>query len=265
MHEFRIIWDCLSDILLVILTIIFLRYIIVPLCLLSALSCKKNKVEDPPDVGYDYAPLTIGKYVVYDVDSTVYDDFDDDTIYFKYRIKEKLEENIIDNEGRPAIKLVRYIKKYNDTIDYNSMPWIIKDVWMYTKTATTLEVVEEDVRYTKLAFPVIEDVTWNGNAHNTLGDQDYKYNYIDETETINGTTFSNVLFVEQKDDKPRNAIHRQYFIEKYAKDIGLVYREIKDLYSNIVTTFPDGSIVPVEQRIEKGVIYKLTYVTHGIE
>jgi hypothetical protein len=225
----------------------------------------KSKTETPPDVGYDYAPTTIGKYVVYDVDSTVYDDFHHDTTYSKYRIKEHLAEAITDNQGRSAIKLIRYIKKYNPLVSYDNMTWTIKDVWNYTKTKTTLEVVEEDVRFTKLAFPANQDATWDGNANNTIGEWDYIYNYVGNAETINGTAFDNVLYVEQKDDKSKNAIHRQFYIEKYAKNVGLVYREIKDLYSNTVTQNPNGTIKPVEQRIEKGVIYKLTYVTHGSE
>jgi hypothetical protein len=123
------------------------------------------------------------------------------------------------------------------------------------KTATTLEVVEEDIRFTKLIFPVKEDATWNGNANNTLGEWEYEYTYSDRAETINGTAFDNVLMVTQKDDKNKNAIHREYYIEKYAKEIGLVYREIKDLRSSVVIIG-----VPVEQRITSGVIYKLTYL-----
>lgn len=226
--------------------------------------CKK-KTEEAPDVGYDYAPVTIGKYVVYDVDSTIYSELGD-TTYYKYRIKEKLEEELLDNEGRPAIKLVRYVKYYSPSVSYDNMSWTIKDVWTYTKTNTTLQVVEEDVRYVKLIFPVKEDATWNGNAQNTFGERNYLYKYFDRKETVNGTTFENVVYVEQKDDKSKNAIHREFFIEKFSKHIGLIYKEIKDLYSNNVTVFPNGSgIVPVEQRIEKGVIYKMTYVTHGIE
>jgi hypothetical protein len=225
-------------------------------------SCKK-KIESPQDVGYDYAPVKIGKYVVYDVDSTVYDDFNLDTTYTKYRIKEKLEEIYVDNQGRQAIKLVRYIKMYDSLISYDNIAWTVKDVWNYTKTNTTLEVVEEDIRFTKLSFPVKEDATWNGNALNTIGEWNYTYDYINQSETINGTHFENVLLVVQKNDK-NNAVHREYFIEKYAKDVGLVYREIKDLESNTIKV-QNGVILPVEQRIEKGVIYKLTYVTHGIE
>ncbi len=232
--------------------------------LFASIACKK-KIETPPDVGYDYAPTTIGKYIVYDVDSTVYDDNAMDTTYYKYRIKEKLEETYIDNQGRNSIKLIRYIKMYNPSVSYDNLSWVIKDVWIYTKTNTTLEVVEEDVRFTKLSFPINVDAIWNGNANNTIGNWEYKYDYIDKTETINGITFDNVLLVVQKDDKSKNAIHREYFIEKYAKNVGLIYREIKDLYANTVTLNPNGTIKPVEQRIQKGVIYKLTYVTHGSE
>lgn len=230
----------------------------------AAVSCKK-KVENPPDVGYDYAPLTIGKYIVYDVDSTVYDDNNKDTTYYKYRIKEKLEENFTDNQGRSAIKLVRYIKKYIDTVGYDNIPWTHKDVWNCIKTSTTFEVVEEDLRFTKLIFPVKENATWNGNAQNSMEEWEYSYVYIDRTENINGTIFDNVLYVEQKDDKSKNVIHRQYFIEKYAKDVGLVYREMKDLYSQTIIVGPNGLPTPVETRILKGFIYKQTYVTHGIE
>ncbi len=231
--------------------------------LIFIISCNK-KVETPPDLGYDYAPAIIGKYVVYDVDSTVYNE-SMDTIYYKYRIKEKLEEIYVDNESRKAIKLVRYIKKYDPLLSYDQTVWQIKDVWNYTKTPTTLEVVEEDVRFTKLSFPIKENASWNGNANNSKGEWNYTYKYIDQAEKINGTMFENVLYVEQKDDKNENRIHRQYYIEKYAKNIGIVYKEIKDLYSKTVKLYPNGLPIPVEERITYGVIYKLTYVTDGIE
>ena len=237
--------------------------IILFLIFITIICCKK-KTDPSVDVGYDYAPTNIGKYVVYDVDSIVYDDFKHDTIEYKYRIKEKLAENITDNSGRSAIKLIRYIKKFNPTISYDNIPWIIKDVWTYTKTRTTLEVVEEDVRFTKIAFPVNNNTNWNGNAYNTLGEWNYSYSYFDKTENINNQSLSNVLCVIQKDDKNKNAIHRQYYVEKFAKDIGLVYREIKDLVSYTVTA-NNGTVTPVETRISKGVVYTLNYISHGNE
>jgi hypothetical protein len=238
----------------------YLSCIFIVLIGLSHAGCKKKKTEAPPDVGYGYAPDIPGKYVVYDVDSTVFDDFAKDTLYYKYRIKEKLEETFTDNQGRTAIRLVRYVKRYDPAKSYDQIPWTLKDVWNYTRTATSLEVVEENVRYTKLVFPVKTDVSWNGNAQTTQPSMDYKYLFTDQKHTVNGTVFDDVLCVEQKDDKRKNVIHRQYYIEKYARNVGLVYREITDVYSNAVVAG-----VPVEQRIEKGIIYKLTYITHGIE
>lgn len=237
-----------------------LSCILIVLIGLSHVGCKKKKTEAPPDVGYGYAPDIIGKYVVYDVDSTVFDDFAKDTLYYKYRIKEKLEETFTDNQGRTAIRLVRYVKRYDPAKSYDQIAWTLKDVWNYTRTATSLEVVEENIRYTKLVFPVKTDVSWNGNAQTTQPSMDYKYLFTDQKHTVNGTVFDDVLCVEQKDDKRKNVIHRQYYIEKYARNVGLVYREITDVYSNTVVAG-----IPVEQRIEKGIIYKLTYITHGIE
>lgn len=240
-----------------------MKHLICILSVLTALafvSCKKKKTEAPPDVGYGYAPDIIGKYVVYDVDSTVFDDFAKDTLYYKYRIKEKLAETFTDNQGREAIRLIRYVKRYDPAVSYDQMDWTLKDVWNYTRTNTALEVVEENVRYTKLVFPVKTDVSWNGNAQNTQPAMEYKYLFTGQKHSVNGTAFDEVLCVEQKDDKRKNVIHRQYYIEKYAKTVGLIYREITDVYSNAVVAG-----VPVEQRIEKGIIYKLTYISHGIE
>lgn len=230
------------------------------LATIAVAGCRKKNTENPPDLGYSYAPDVLGKYVVYDVDSTVYDDFSRDTIVYKYRIKEKLAETFTDNQGRTAIKLIRYIKRYDPSRPYDQMDWTVKDVWNYTRTATSLEVVEENVRYTKLVFPVKTDVSWNGNAQNTQPAMDYRYLFTDLRHVVNGTTFDDVLCVEQKDDKRKNVIHRQYYIEKYARNVGLVYREVTDVYSNTVVAG-----VPVEQRIEKGIIYKLNYISHGFE
>lgn len=221
-------------------------------------SCKK-KTEDATSVlGLDYYPTKIGKFVVYDVDSIVYNDLSLDTITYKYRIKERLVENFTDNEGRQAIRLERYIKIYNPNKPYDSIPYTIKEAWMINADDKKVQVVESNLRYTKLIFPVAQTATWDGNANNNLGQMMYTYSVIDKTETINGVSLSNVLTVKQRDD--RTLISVQYYSEKYAKGVGLVYREIKDIYSNTVV-----ASIPVEQRIEKGLIYKQKVVSYGYE
>jgi hypothetical protein len=227
---------------------------------LFVFSCKKEETEAPEgiDLGTAYYPTDIGKYVIYDVDSIIYNDFNKDTLTFKYRIKEKFTETYTDNLGLPAIRLERYIKKYNPTISYDSLPWSIKEVWSVNNDLSTVQVVESNLRFTKLIFPVQANSSWNGNAFNSLGQQVYYYKYIDNTETIGPLSLTTVLSVQQKE--VRTLINYQNYVEKYAKGIGLVYREITDLQSNTIV-----SNVAVEDRIEKGITYKQTILSYGIE
>ena len=223
------------------------------------ISCTKKKIlQNDSLLGLDYYPTTSGKYVIYDVDSIVYTQLPKDTLVYKYRIKEKLADTYTDNQGQPAIRLERYIKKYNPLKSYDSIPWSIKEVWMVNASNKTIQVVESNVRFTKLIFPVQEKASWNGNANNTFGEWDYIYDYIDKVETLNTNLLNSVLLVKQKDY--RTLISYSYYVEKYAKGVGLVYREIKDILSNTIIANK-----PVEDRIESGVIYKQTLVTYGYE
>ena len=236
-------------------------YILAALALFLVFSCKKKKEPiTKPDLGEAYYPTTIGKYVVYDVDSIVFAEIGYAATSYKYQIKEKIEEEYTDMQGRPALKLVRYIKKFDSIVSYSAMPWTIKDVWQVNVSAKNVEVVEENVRFVKLIFPVKKSVEWNGNSMNTLGEWAYTYTSVDNAETINSNNFENVLCVTQKNFP--TFISREYYIEKYAKDVGLVYREIIDVKLATVT----GTNVPVLSIPDKsGIVYKLTVVNYGYE
>lgn len=221
------------------------------------LSCKKSRtVEAPPDLGYDYFPVTLGKYVVYDVDSTIYNPLSGTVLYAKYRIKEVIDSTFKDNQGRETFRLSRYYKNYNATIPYNLMSWTYKDAWMLNKTPTTAEEVEENIRYIKLTFPVVKNNKWNGNAQNTIGDWQYKYTEVDKTESIGGFSFEKTLTVIQKHDAP--AIYYQHYEEKYAKGIGMIYKEISDYKYKIV----NGILYPGQ--ISEGIIYKMKIVDYHL-
>ena len=233
-------------------------FISITSCLLF-FSCAKKKIpESSALLGLDYYPATIGKYVIYDVDSTIYNSLTQDTTVTKYRIKEKITELFTDNEGQDALRLERFIKKYNPNKSYDSIAWTIKEVWMVNANSKSIQVVEGNVRYTKLIFPIQQGASWDGNAKNTMGEWLYTYEYIDKAETIGSKQVDKVLNVKQKNY--RTLISYQNYNEKYAKGIGLVYREITDILSNNVI-----ANVPVEGRIEDGIIYKQTLVTYGNE
>lgn len=222
-------------------------------------ACTKKKIpQDDSLLGLNYYPTTQGKFVVYDVDSTVYNELTLTSKKTKYRIKERMADSFTDNEGKPAIRLERFIKKFDSLKSYDNIPWSIKEVWLVNADKKSVQVSESNVRYTKLIFPVQKDASWNGNARNTMGEWLYTYSYIEKKENINGNILEKVLYVKQNEF--RTLISYQNYFEKYAKGVGLVYREINDIYSNTVI-----ANVPVEGRIEKGVIYKQTLVTYGYE
>ena len=235
------------------------KLLITVILLVSILSCSKKKiVSDEGLLGLEYYPTAAGRFIVYDVDSTVYSDLPVDTFSYIYRIKEKIADSFIDNEGQPAIRLERYIKYFNPKLAYDSMPWIIKEIWLANANKKSVQVVESNVRYTKLVFPIEEKGSWDGNANNTKGRWLYSYDYINRKETINKQTLYNVLLIKQQENK--TLISYQYYTEKYAKGIGLVQREITDILSNKIV----GG-VPIEKRIETGIIYKQTLLTYGYE
>ncbi|MFL5763096.1 MAG: hypothetical protein ACJ77K_04080 [Bacteroidia bacterium] len=243
--------------------------------ILAGFSCKKEK--DPPvDLGYDYFPEKVGKFVIYDVDSFYYDDFTSSIDTFKFQIKEKIQSVYNDAQGRATLRLERYIKNYSASVPYNAMPWTIKDVWAANRLATTAEKVEENVRYVKLAFPVKKGQEWNGNAQNTNGGLTYSYLFFDQPRTIGGNAFDSVLQVNQQNSE--TLISKDFFIEKYARRTGMVYKQGIHVESQPnpdwanTTLFPFGtdSLIafnakPIMSRVTKGFQYTYIYNSSGTE
>jgi hypothetical protein len=253
----------------------FISFFFFGFLLLAGASCKKEK--DPaPDMGYNYFPEKPGKYVVYDVDSFYYDDVTFSIDTFKFQIKEKIESVYSDNQGRPTLRLERYVKYHNDTVPYSAMSWTLKDVWAANRLATTAEKVEENVRYIKLAFPVRDGQQWNGNAQNTYGTQNYTYQYFDQPRTIAGVAFDSVLQVNQQNYE--TLISKALFIERYARRTGMVFRQNILVESQPNPQWADTSVYPfgsdslaafyakpIMQRVTSGYQCTYSYNSSGTE
>src|ERR1051326_1466942 len=199
-------------------------------CAAAFTSCKKDRpAEEKIDFGYNYFPGVIGSYIIYSVDSTHYDQAAHlpDTS-FHYLLKEKIESTFLDNSNRPTFRIERYKKYYNDSIPYDSRQWALTDVWTETKTTATLEKKEENVIYVKLVFPVKKGKTWNGNAFNTFGSQEYEIIAADVPQAINNFNFDSVATVKQNENI--NVIENIYAEEKFARNLGLIYKQNDSLY-----------------------------------
>lgn len=220
-------------------------------------ACQKdNSAASTIDIGYGYAPDKIGFYIVYDCDSIVYNSFTKKIDTFKFQTKEVIESNYTDNADRPTQRIERYRKNYSKTIPYSAMAWTLKDVWAANKTNKSFERVEENERFVKLTFPVDKNNTWNGNAFNTMGEWNYKYVDAHVKRTLAGTNFDSTTQVVQINKE--TLIDKKYYVEIYAKNVGMIYKEIVDVKSDSITS------KPLLQRVSSGIInYKAIVNSYG--
>lgn len=220
---------------------IYLLFITVILFLFS---CRKEEEKAPETkIGYNYAGLYERKFVIYDVDSTFYNVPFNIIQHHRFELKEWIESKYTDAEGNDAFRIVRY--KKDTTISTN---WIHQVVWNATINKLNYQKVEDNIRYVKLIFPIKEDKTWNGNSMNTLAQWDYEYESIHTPETIGGKSFDSVTTVTQFDDENINLIQRQFYQEKFAVNVGMVYKRIIDIdkkYNNGTGLFENSEGVDI--------------------
>lgn len=240
---------------------------------LGLFSCKKDK-STAPDMGYNYFPDQVGKYVIYDVDSFFYDGniptlnynntfFTAKIDTFKFQVKEKIQSIYYDNQNRPTIRLERYRKYYNSVTPYSALPWVLTDIWAENKTPTTMEKVEENVRYVRLIFPAKTDRFWDANIQNTEDEKKFDYQFVDQSRTIGSIQFDSVL--QTVYDAGVILIKREYRTEKYARNVGMVYRQIIDIGSQLSSPPVNFFQIPIMQRVTSGYQYTMTVNSFGTE
>ncbi len=201
-------------------------------------SCKKETEKFVSTEVTDYYPLEIGKYITYDLDSTVYYiNFGQQANVINYQVQDRVDAQISDNQGRPAYRILRFIRK--DA----SQQWVPNNTFMVVPTANSIEFIENNLRYLKLEQPVKQDFSWKGNSFidtysnytdvKYLEDWDYVYDSINVPLIINSLAIDSTIKVFERDEflgqdpsiPGTQYAEKNYAVEKYGKGIGLIYRE----------------------------------------
>lgn len=73
-------------------------------------SCKKSETFVTDTIA-DYAPYEVGKYITYTLDSLKFLDFGTKPTVISYQVKYLVDAAITDNLGRPAFRVLRFIRK----------------------------------------------------------------------------------------------------------------------------------------------------------
>lgn len=220
---------------------IYFKFLIFIIISLFTVCDKQNLITE--ELFHQYYPVEVGHWIIYDIDAVVYDDFTGEVDTSYYQIKEVFHSIFTDDSGNETIRLERFIRDNPDNT------WQIKNVWTTRRLPSRAEKTEENNKYIKLAFPPKVNKTWDGNAYNIKPEQTYKITHTHELQTVNELQFDSVVTVLHADFE--TLISKEYKVEKYAKNIGLVYKEYVDLQTEI-----DGTVI-------SGVDYKYSVVDYN--
>jgi hypothetical protein len=209
-------------------------FVCVILVALGFSACKKSTEELKTESVNDYYPLEVGKYITYNLDSTIYINFGASAEVRSYQVKYYVDAAITDNLSRPAYRIQRYIRKLP------ADPWVPDATFMAVNTTNSIEFIENNERYIKLRLPIRDGYSWKGNSYidtyslnstkRYLDDWDYIYDSVGVVSTVGTFTLENTLKVDQRDEvigfpsDPNAYSEINQGVEKYAKGIGLVYR-----------------------------------------
>ncbi|MEQ6168713.1 hypothetical protein AAOE16_16065 [Ekhidna sp. MALMAid0563] len=174
-------------------------------------SCNTSKEVGPKTVGYDFYPLAVGDYRIYDVEEINYLITGFDTAV--YQLREIITDSI------PSIDQTTYLLRRD--IRQNALDdWVSDSVWTVTKTSNYLSITENNIPFIKLTFPVKEGKEWDGNSLNSRAEHIYYYEPID-TLLADSLTLNDQIRVVIEDVE-ENVTGVDLRSEAYVRGIGLV-------------------------------------------
>lgn len=217
-----------------ILTVVILLY-----------ACNKKDTSMNSTQLIEYMPLQAGKYIHYRLDSMLFIDFGQRDTVVSYDAKDVVDGELTDNLGRQTFRIVRYLRSLNST---NDNDYTAKLTYFVTPTRESVELQEENLKFQKLRSPVNNGFSWHGNSflpatpyyqlYQFSNDEnihlwDYTYMNVNAQTTVNDNTFDSTVTVQQVADSsnvpiefPEGLAYRNYWTETYAKNIGLIYKEV---------------------------------------
>lgn len=202
----------------------YLRFTgILLLSCLMLLACKSENAAKP-EMAYNYFPLKIGSEVIYKVDSTVYNFQNPSGFTFNFQLRDLVTEKFIDGQGNEAYRIERYKKTA-------TQDWFFHKIITRKIVSFRAEEVIDNRRYVRLVFPPTLQSTWNGNTYNDLGAWKHEMKDLDVPLTIGTNKLDSTLTIHQYNEV--NLIREDVYDETYAKNIGLVAKEVKAVNKNI--------------------------------
>lgn len=182
--------------------------------LLLLARCRTTPNLAPSDVVY--FPLETDRYSIYEVQEQQYT-LNAAPVQRNYQLKETTGPVYTDVTGQPAYRLVRHRRATEN------QPWQADSVWSARLVNQEAIRTENGRDFVKLVFPLSDQLRWNGNRHNQLGEDEYQLRNNNRPHRVLDKQFNETVTVIAQDDSTLLAQDKR--IEIYARHVGLIYRE----------------------------------------
>jgi len=168
----------------------------------------------PQESDYRFFPLETGHFLEYKVQETSYA-LSMPPVQITYFLKEVCGPQLKGTMGQYQINRFR-----RNTTDQN---WSPDSVWMAYRLPDRAVKVENNRPLLKMIFPLFDGLTWNVNQYNTLPPQTCEARFSNLPFSLNSLLFlTNLEIIHQKDSSLVSLVN---FTERYAPNVGLIYKE----------------------------------------
>jgi hypothetical protein len=206
--------------------------------LLTLVACEDDGGETTVYWGRNYFPLRVGQEAIYQVDSILYDDFSGriDTLHFQRR--EKVESSYLDDTKQTVYRVEIAFR-----IDETS-PWQTVEVQGRQLIDNHYESIVGNKRTVELIFPISDGKRWDVNAKNTEESREYRLHSVHQAFQLNDTSyFDSTATVLQEEEE--NLIERYFIEEKFATNVGMIYRRDQSLQTALNGNIESGYDVSI--------------------
>lgn len=181
------------------------------LLFLVLLSC--NELEDKPmNWELDYQPLEIGNFWEYEVEETIFfGEADAETSRFRY--KDLITAVYINEAGERVFVLSR-------TKSFDHQNWMPEKTYTYKISKGVLIKNMDNHLLISFVFPPREGMVWDGNAYNSLPEDDFSMVYHPHYHD-GGINYEHAVKVVQNEEDDLITVRDNRF-EVFVKNIGMV-------------------------------------------
>lgn len=197
------------------------------LIILSMASCKPDKIKVYSNF-YQYYPLKVGSYLIYNADSIKYYKSlitvkKPDTIV--YQIMDSIQSRFVDATGQTVYRIQESRRK---TI---ADQWIIFRVFTRSINSLNAQEVDGNLRFIKMIFPVSLYRMWNPDLYNTTDSahlENADFVKVHQPFSSQNLTYDSTVLVQIRADS--TLISKNIYNERYASEIGLIRMEHDSVY-----------------------------------